>query len=186
MPSVPIASGDLTKRICRAKKIPREALRKFGMREETRNGKPVIRVDAYNCYGDVHSYFDMTDYGKGLNAPGEGSSGMFFPGRLPQPGETWYIVEGLKDAAALTELGYLACGTPGNHVPAKHARLFKDVNVVLVPDLDKAGFFDGKDKSGSNLFGTANSIKVARLPGPRPEIPLSSFAYAKREEVLIE
>ncbi|WP_144054667.1 hypothetical protein [Rhodopirellula europaea] len=92
----------------------------------------------------------------------------------------------MKDAAALTELGYLACGTPGNHVPAKHARLFKDVNVVLVPDLDKAGFFDGKDKSGSNLFGTANSIKVARLPGPRPEIPLSSFAYAKREEVLIE
>ncbi len=51
-----------------------------------------------------------------LPAPrGMGGADMFFPHvdgqvRLPQPGEVWHMVEGVKDAAALHGLGLLACG----------------------------------------------------------------------------
>ena len=91
-------------------------------------------------------------------------SGMFFPGRLPQPGETWILVEGVKDAAALIGLGFHAAGMPTCELADKYSRLFEGVNVVIVPDLDQPGQ-RGAQRTGGRLVGIAASVLVVRLPG---------------------
>ncbi len=114
--------------------------------------------------GAVCSSFTLSPAGgKGLYEKRK-PSGLFFPtDRRPQPGETWHGVEGVKDAAALHGLGLLAFGMPSNALAAKFARLFAGVDVVLVPDRDRAGM-EGADKSGRALFGHAASIRIAALP----------------------
>jgi hypothetical protein len=157
---------DIVEDVCRAKKMPREAFERFGVKVATRgrNKSKVARVDVYNSEGVVHSHFDMTPTEKGKLKFGEGTSGMFFPGRLPAPGEQWLIVEGVKDAAALVGLGFNAAGTNGSFLPAPFAKLFADCDIILVPDLDSAGQV-GASRSGGHLSGIAASIRVARLPG---------------------
>jgi hypothetical protein len=100
--------------------------------------------------------------GKGLYAKGK-PTGLFLPNRLPQPGETWAIVEGVKDAAALHSLGILAAGLPTNRMNTKFAPLFKDAKIVIVPDADTAGV-QGASATAAVLRGVAQSVKVARLP----------------------
>src|SRR5690606_28573837 len=129
---------DLIGRICRAKRMPREALLKFGAGIDQRGRMPVVRLPVYGDDGQPCGTFDLTEDGKGLLAKG-GSSGIFLPGRLPQPGEPWHLVEGVKDASALVGLGYLAAGTSGNRLPAKFAGLFRGTDITIVPDRDKAG-----------------------------------------------
>jgi len=155
---------DIIADVCRAKRMPREAFEQFGATADKRNRRDVARVPVYDGNGDQHSSFDMLPTGKGLFARGKGSSGMFFPGRPPQPGETWHLVEGIKDAAALVGLGFSAAGLPTSFMADKYAGLFRGVDVVLVPDLDVAGQL-GSQKSGGNLQGVAASVRVARLPG---------------------
>ena len=91
---------DLIEQVARFKRMPLEAFRLFNPIAETRGKLSVARVEVYNGSGEVHSYFDLTAQGKGLFKRGDGNSGMFFPGRLPQPGESWCVTEGVKDAAA--------------------------------------------------------------------------------------
>ena len=79
---------------------------------------------------------------KGVSSEGlcekDKPAGLFLPGRRPQPGETWYVAEGVKDAAALhTAFGYLAAGMPANTLSVKFATLFYEVNVVMVPGRDE-------------------------------------------------
>jgi len=105
--------------------------------------------------------------GKGKFAAGK-PAGLFFPHeagnvRLPQAGETWHVVEGPKDAAALHGLGLLACGLNTCRLAAKFARLFKGVDVVLIPDRDKAGE-EGAQHSAKVLRGLARSTCTAVLP----------------------
>jgi hypothetical protein len=105
--------------------------------------------------------------GKGLFARGK-NAGLFFPHvdgkvRLPKPGETWHLVEGPKDAAALHELGLLACGLNTCRLAAKFTRLFPGVNIILVPDRDRAGEDGGKFSAGV-LRGVAKSVRIAVLP----------------------
>ncbi|MCC7476332.1 MAG: hypothetical protein IT425_13135 [Pirellulales bacterium] len=93
---------------------------------------------------------------------------MFFPHdggqvRLPQSGEAWYLVEGVKDAAALHGLGLLACGMNTCRLAAKFARLFAGVDVVLVPDRDRAGE-EGSQSTARVLRGAAKSVRIAVLP----------------------
>ena len=96
-------------------------------------------------------------------------AGLFLPlnsdrsPRLPQAGETWHLVEGVKDAAALHGLGLLACGLPTSHLNPKFAPLFRDVDVVPTPDRDPAGE-TGAKKSARALHGHARSIRIATLP----------------------
>ncbi|MEZ6073964.1 MAG: toprim domain-containing protein [Pirellulales bacterium] len=104
--------------------------------------------------------------GKGRFARGK-KAGLFFPHvdnhvQLPQPGETWHLVEGVKDAA-LHELSVLACGLNTCRLAAKFARLFNDVDIVLVPDRDSAGS-KGALVSASVLHEVARSIRIATLP----------------------
>lgn len=157
---------DVIAAVCHDKRMPVEALRQFGVTEAKRGKSdyPVARVNVYNDAGEVHSYFDLAVGEKGWLKRGKGSSGMFFPSRLPVAGETWLLVEGVKDAAALIGLGFNAAGMPTSRLNASFARLFAGVNVIIVHDLDTAGI-TGADFSASNLLGIAKSVKVARLSG---------------------
>lgn len=151
--------------VCRRKRMPLDAFLKFGVKPATR-GKdkhPVGRVEVYDEAGFVSSYFDIAPGLKGFFKRGI-PAGMFFPGRTPKPGETWLVVEGVKDAAALVGLGYNAAGLPTATMNQKFANLFDGVHAVIVPDLDKPGQ-RGASRTGGNLIGIAASVRVARLPG---------------------
>ncbi|GAB5517219.1 primase-helicase zinc-binding domain-containing protein [Rhodopirellula baltica] len=152
------------------KRMPVDAFKAFGVKEAKRgrDKRTVCRVDLYNEAGEVHSYFDLWPNAKGKvkqRSPDcDNPSGLFFPGRLPQEGETWIAVEGVKDAAALTGLGFNAFGYCGSRLNPKYGRLFAGVDVVVVPDLDLAGLM-GVEHTAASLFGIASSVAVSRLPG---------------------
>lgn len=128
----------------------------------------VIRLPAYGPDGSPCTTFTMSvDGGKGLFEKGK-PAGLFFPHeaggvRLPKAGETWHIVEGPKDAAALHGMGLLACGLNTCRLAAKFGRLFVGVNIIMVPDRDRAGEA-GAQHSGRVLRGIAKSIRIAVLP----------------------
>lgn len=73
------------------------------------------------------------------------------------------MVEGPKDAAALLALGLLACGLNTCRLAAKFARLFSGVEVVLIPDRDRAGE-EGSQFSARVLRGVAKLARIAVLP----------------------
>ena len=151
--------------VARLKHMPLDAFREFGAVEARRNGQAVARVPVHDERGAVVSHFDLGLKGwlqKGLSAKGL-DAGLFLPGR-PEPGETWLLVEGVKDAAALVGLGYRAAGLPTCEMNVKFAALFRGVHVILIPDLDRAGQA-GANRSASRLLGVAQSVRVARLPG---------------------
>lgn len=155
---------DIVAAVARAKRMPLDAFLQFGAEAAKRGKKSVARVPVYNERGEQHSCFDLTPDEKGLFRKGKGSAGMFFPGRLPQPGETWLLVEGCKDAAALIGLGFNAGGLPRSEMDAKYARLFTGCDVIIVPDLDSAGM-TGSQRTGGRLEGIAAAVRIARLPG---------------------
>ena len=150
--------------ICTDKCMPVEGLRAFGVKAAKRGRQPVARVPVYNERGEQHSYFDLIPKQKGLFKRGKGSAGMFFPSCLPQPGETWMVVEGVKDAAALVSLGYLAAGIPTSSMNAKYGRLFRGCHVRLIHDLDHVGLV-GANLTVSRLEGVAATVGLVRMPG---------------------
>lgn len=110
---------------------------------------------------------------KGLNAANK-PSGLFFPCELsrdgrggkvrrPQPGETWIFAEGVKDAAALGQMGFMAVGLPTNRLNEKFAPLFQGVAVVIVPDQDKAGE-KGAAATAKAVHPVAKSVRRAIFP----------------------
>lgn len=157
---------DIIEAVARDKRMPLEAFKQFKPTAATRgrNKRPVARVPVYNHRGEIHSYFDFAPGEKGWFARGDGMAGMFFPSRLPCSGETWCLVEGAKDAAALIGLGYLAAGMPTSFLAAKFAKLFDGCEIIIVHDLDDAGQ-RGAQKTGGNLVGIAASVRIARMPG---------------------
>ena len=156
--------SDVIDRVCQAKRIPRAGLEQFAIQPAKRGNLDVVRVRVVNEKREAHSYFDLTPDGKGLFKKGKGNSGLFLPKRFPKPGETWLLTEGCKDGAALTSLGYSACGLPTKVMHEKYAHYFKDVDIVLVPDLDEPGW-NGAQQSAARLAGIAKSVRTARLPG---------------------
>jgi len=162
-PVVPTAAlgpdGDILETVAKLKGCPADSLRAYGAQAE--GGAvyiPMVGPDGQHC-----SAFQLTaDGGKGMYAPGK-PVGLFLPGRTPKPGETWTIVEGVKDAAALHGLGLLAAGLPGSALQAKFAPLFRDVDCIVIPDGDTAGQ-QGAEKTAEVLQGVARSVKIAHLP----------------------
>lgn len=160
----PRADLDIVATVARAKHMPLDAFRQFGAEAAKRGRIDVARVPVYNHAGEQHSFFDLTANDKGWFKKGKGTSGLFFPGRLPAEGETWLITEGVKDAAALLGLGYLASGLNTSHMAAKFSPLFQGAHVIIVPDLDEPAL-RGADLTASRLAGVAASVRTARLPG---------------------
>lgn len=157
--------ADPIQAIAQQKGITVLALRAFGARAIS---TIAIELPAYGPDGKTCTTFTMSKKGgKGLFAKGK-SAGLFFPHsegkvRLPQPGETWYLVEGPKDAAALHGLDLVACGLNTCRLATKFARLFAGVEVVLVPDRDRAGE-EGSHFTARVLRGVAKSVRIAALP----------------------
>ncbi len=151
--------------IARQKGVSPESLQVFGAKAIT---PFTVRLPAYGPDGKQCTHFDLSVRGgKGKFASGK-PAGLFFPHeaanvRLPQAGETWHLVEGPKDAAALHGLGLLACGLNTCRLAAKFARLFKGVDVILIPDRDSAGE-EGAQHSARVLRGVAQSTCTAALP----------------------
>ena len=73
------------------------------------------------------------------------------------------VGEGPKDATSLHGLGLLACEMNTSHLAAKFARLFRDVQIILIPDRDKVGE-EGVDFSARVLRGVTASLRIAVLP----------------------
>jgi len=151
--------------IARQKGITPESLRAFGAEVISSNA---IRLPAYGPDGTVCTTFTMTvQGGKGRFEKGK-PAGLFFPHvdgkvRLPRPGETWHLLEGPKDPAALHPLGLLACGLNMCRLAAKFARLFAGVHVILIPDRDRASETGSKFSAGV-LRGVVKSLRIAVLP----------------------
>lgn len=151
--------------IARQKGITPESLRAFGAQVVSSNA---IRLPAYGPDGKACTTFSMmVQGGKGLFAKSK-PAGLFFPHadgnvRLTQPGEVWHLVEGPKDAAALHGLGLLAYGINTCRLAEKFARLFAGVDIVLIPDRDRAGE-GGSHFSARVLRGVAKSVRIAVLP----------------------
>jgi len=156
--------------IARQKGISPESLMVYGAKAIT---PFTVRLPAYGPDGKQCTNFSLSVRGgKGKFAAGK-PAGLFFPHdgdqvHLPQAGETWHIVEGCKDAAAMHGLGLLACGLNTCRLAAKFARLFKGVNIILVPDRDSAGE-DGSQHSARVLRNVAKSIRIATLPAEHKE-----------------
>jgi len=163
--STPPTSPDPIGVVAGQKGVTPESLRVFGARAIT---PYTVRLPAYGPDGKPCTHFDLSVRGgKGKFAYGK-KAGLFFPHeedkvRLPQPGETWHLVEGPKDSGAMHDLKLLACGLNTCRLAAKFGRLFKGVDVVLVPDRDAAGE-EGAQHSARVLRGVASSVRVAVLP----------------------
>lgn len=157
---------DIIEAVARDKRMPLDAFKLFEPFAEARGRtkRPVARVPVFDENGERHSYFDLAPGCKGWFKRGKGAAGMFFPGRLPEADQTWHLVEGVKDAAALIGLGFDAAGMPRCDLADKFARLFRGVHVVMVPDLDMPGQHGAK-QTAARLVGIAASVRIARLPG---------------------
>lgn len=159
------ADSDPVGVIAKQKSIPRESLIVYGAKPKTSG---CVVLPAFGPDGNECTQFRLdTRGGKGLFSKGR-PAGLFFPHdngivRLPKPSETWLLVEGPKDAAALHGLGYLACGLNTCRLAGKFARLFAGLHVILVPDRDQAGM-DGAEHSSKVLRGVATSVRIAALP----------------------
>lgn len=155
--------------VARQKGVTTESLQEFGAKYSTTTSIefPCYGPDGKQCTTFSISTKTGTKASKGLFAKGK-NSGLFLPHadgqvRLPQPGEAWYLVEGVKDAAALHGLGFLACGMNTCRLATKFARLFAGANIILVPDRDRAGE-EGSQFTARVLRGVAKSVRIAVLP----------------------
>jgi hypothetical protein len=150
--------------VAKLKKVRADALKAYGATVKSNK----VAIPAYGPDGTECSTFSIpTDQSKGKFDKGK-KAGLFFPHvegrvRLPQPGETWHVVEGPKDAAALYDLSLLACGMNTYRLAAKFAGLFTGVDVIFVPDRDKAGE-SGAVFSTRVLHGIAANMRIAVLP----------------------
>lgn len=150
--------------VARQKGVPADSLKAYG----TKGSSDAIVLPAYGPDGAQCTTMTISVRGgKGMFARGK-PAGLFFPHdengvRLPKPGETWHLVEGPKDAAALHGAGLVAAGLNTCRLAAKFARLFAGVEVVLIPDRDRAGEY-GAQHSARVLRGVARSVRVVVLP----------------------
>lgn len=158
---------DIFAEVCSLNRISVDALTTYGGKETCRNDYPCVRIPVYNEAGETHSYFDLgvdTDkLQKGLFRAGKGSGGLFFPGRLPEPGEEWILAVGVKNACVFFALGYLACGLNTDQMAVKYAKLFKGVNVVVMRDRTVEAEEKAK-KTAGKLYGVAARVRVGTLP----------------------
>ena len=163
------AVSDPIAAIALQKGVTAESMRAFGAKEvsDTKVEFPCYGPDGKQCTTFTISTKGNEKALKGMFAKGK-KAGLFFPHqdsevRLPKAGETWYVVEGVKDAAALHALGFLACGLNTCRMAAKFARLFGGVGAVLVSDRDRAGE-EGAEFTARVLRGKAATVRIVVLP----------------------
>ena len=94
--------GDL----CKQKNMPVDSAKAYGATTATRGNQRVVRFPIHDADGQPISSLDVSPYATGkLNKgllPKGGKSGLFLPGRCPAAGETWLLVEDVKDCLLYT------------------------------------------------------------------------------------
>jgi len=159
---------DVIADVARRKRMPLESFKAFGAFESSRSGFIVARVPMYDESRVRCSSFDMAyiesdpQLAKGKCESGK-PSGLFVA-EWPNPGDTVLLTEGVKDAAMLHSLKYLAVGYNGAELLAKFARVFQGCKVIIVPDRDTTGEEKAR-VTAARLFGVAESVRIATLPG---------------------
>lgn len=165
------ATVDVVAEIARLKKMPLESFKAFGAKVAKRGKMDVARVPMFGPDREQCSNFDFATMDakwlKGMTTKGK-PSGLFVAA-WPAAGETVLITEGVKDAAALHGLGFLAVGIPTSDMAAKFARVFAGCHVIIVPDRDVPGELAANTKTAARLAGVAASVRVATLPGELKE-----------------
>ena len=159
---------DIVTEVARVKRMPLESFLAFGAKVDHRGRLKVARVPMFDAKLQPCSSFDLAlvspDFEKGMSEKGK-PVGLFVTiDDPPKPGDVVLIVEGVKDAAALHGLGYLAVGLPGSKMAAKFARVFTGCHVVIVPDRDTTGE-DSAKITAARLKGVVASVRIATLPG---------------------
>lgn len=165
---------DWVQQMALAKNCPRDSLAEYGAESDA--GRKCVVFPVYGPDRQQCSEFTVWPHAakddkrnKGLLTKGK-PSGLFFPFldqgvHFPQDGEKWLIVEGVKDAAALHGLGYLAAGMNGDSLQQRFVPLFQGCEVVIVPDR-KSQAVEKSKETAARLAGVAKSIKIATLPLP--------------------
>jgi putative DNA primase/helicase len=157
---------DIVADVARLKRMPLESFQAFGAHRDQRGKVEVARVPMFDEKRQPCSHFDLSDitpeFSKGFSA--KGMPVGLFVAKWPEPGDVVLVTEGVKDAAALHGLGFLAVGLPGSKMPAKFARVFAGCHVVIVPDRDSTGE-DSARITAARLKGVAASVRIATLPG---------------------
>ena len=158
---------DIVADMARAKRMPLESFKAFGAHTDQRGKLEVARVPMFDQQRKECGYFDLSgispEFLKGMNAKKPLTAGLFVA-KWPEPGDVVLIVEGVKDAAALHGLGFLAVGLPTCKMAAKFARVFAGCHVIIVPDRDTTGE-DSARITAARLKGVAASVRIATLPG---------------------
>ncbi|MBC8357010.1 MAG: hypothetical protein H8E66_33985 [Planctomycetes bacterium] len=161
--------GDPLDKLARMKRVSVESLVAYG----AKINKQAVVFPAYDEMGQQCTTFkiiptsNIEKLRKGVFEKDK-PAGLFLPHeqgapRLPKPGKLWIAVEGLKDAAALSELEFLAVGLNTNQLAAKFVRLFREVRMLVIPDRDTKGI-DGAENTARRLYGAAESIRIGHLP----------------------
>lgn len=156
---------DVVQEMAWRKGISTTSLVAYGASVAKRGEGTVCRIPMHSPDMTVVGHFDMAPWSEEM-AKGKmthGSTHGLFVSEPPFPGCTIAVVEGVKDAAALHNMGIQAVGLPTNRMDATFARIFRGCDVVVIPDRDKAGI-EGAEETCSRLYGVASSVKVAELP----------------------
>lgn len=172
---------DLVDEVAYRKRVTADSLAAHGATNAERGQLKVCRVPMHDADMQVVGYLDLApepeEFVKGKMT--KGCHHGLFVAVPPKPGETVAVVEGVKDAAALHALGIVAVGLPTNKMAADFARFFRDTNVVIVPDRDKAGI-SGAEETARRLFGVAASVRIAELPAEYSETYYASTTASGR------
>lgn len=158
---------DIVAEMARIKRMPLASFIAFGAHVAQRGKLTVARVPMFDELRKECGYFDLASIDakwlKGMNAKKPLKAGLFVA-TWPKPGDLVLVPEGLKDAAALHGLDYLAVGLPTCKMAKQFARVFAGCHVVIVPDRDLTGQ-DSAPITAARLAGVAASVRIATLPG---------------------
>lgn len=158
--------SDIIEDVARSKRMPVESFKAYGAKIDHRGNLEVSRVPMFDQHRNPCSHFDLAlispEFEKGMSAKGQ-PVGLFVA-TWPKEGDTVCIVEGVKDAAALHGIGFLAVGLPGSKMAKKFARVFAGCDVIVIPDRDTTGE-DSAQVTAARLAGVAASVRIATLPG---------------------
>lgn len=169
-------ASDIVAEVAQIKRMPLESYKAFGAHPAKRGKLTVARVPMFDEQRAECGHFDIGTISpealKGWNAKRPKLPGLFIA-TWPEPATTTdsspcIITEGVKDAAALHGLGFLAIGLPGSELAAKFARVFSGCHVIIVPDRDTPGE-EAARYSAARLASIAASVRIATLPSELKE-----------------
>ncbi len=142
-------------------------------------GEPVFRVQRKTSRDSGSKTFRQQRYTRGDWLPGmDGVARVLYglPRLMTEASEAVFLVEGERDADALTSLGLVATTNAGGagKWEAQYSEALRGREVVILPDNDAPGEKHAVTVRAA-LEGVAASVKVLRLPGLPPKGDVSDW-----------